>query len=350
MDKDLLQKIDDSIYKELIDNRDNVFTDTIFYNIHRHFPKVKKSIFSDMITDENVPWDDSERNDEEASHEVLDDRKMHKAFIDAGYVYRYVGYNSYYFNETSIVMLENVSVTVSSDYEEDIEKIHKMIVTKANESKSSVGMVMRTATGYDTRYLEFDKVDIDVSKNYNDDIPLDRIEKFILKDTTGVALFYGEPGTGKTSFIKYLINKYKTKNFIILDSDLLGEVSSRSLISEFVENTGSIYIIEDAEKLLSSRDHSYNPIISAFLNMSDGITASAINCKFICTFNTALSNIDDAIKRKGRMKVKYEFKKLAADKVNKINSELNKDMSLAELYNYNDENDFSKTQKRKMGF
>ena len=83
--------------------------------------------------------------------------------------------------------------------------------------------------------------------------------------------------------------------------------------------------------------------------MTDGILANVINCKFICTFNTDLNNIDDAIKRKGRMKLKYEFKKLSHDKVKNIIGD-DKDMTIADVVYAKHENDFSKKIQKKIGF
>ena len=37
------------------------------------------------------------------------------------------------------------------------------------------------------------------------------------------------------------------------------------------------------------------------------LPCSIIKCKFICTFNTNIENVDKALLRKGRMKLKYEF-------------------------------------------
>ena len=209
--------------------------------------------------------------------------------------------------------------------------------------------MVRTSVGYTINYVSFNKVNVDVNKTYNDDLPLLAIDDFINKENTGLCLFYGEPGTGKSYFIKYLIQSYN-KDFIILNSDVLYDSTSNSLIIEFITNKNAIYIIEDCEKLLVARDNEHNPIISAFLNMTDGILAEVISCKFICTFNTDLTNIDKALLRKGRLKLKYEFKKLNKDKVSIIAPELHEDMSVADLFNYKKENDYSKKKRQKIGF
>ena len=70
------------------------------------------------------------------------------------------------------------------------------------------------------------------------------------------------------------------------------------------------------------------------------------------SFNTSLSNIDKALLRKGRLTLKYEFKKLAKDKVKKLipEEEIKQDMSLADIYNFKEENDYSKKQTSTIGF
>ena len=114
----------------------------------------------------------------------------------------------------------------------------------------------------------------------------------------------------------------------------------------------TIFILEDCEKALLNRERNYNPVMSILLNLTDGIIGDVLNIKLICTFNTSLSNIDKALLRKGRLSLKYEFKKLAKEKCRKLMNDdtINEDMSLADLYNRDEENDYSKTNSHKIGF
>ena len=81
----------------------------------------------------------------------------------------------------------------------------------------------------------------------------------------------------------------------------------------------------------------------------------SLKLKFICTFNTDLHNIDKAILRKGRMKIKYEFKDLTKEKVKEIFKKIGVDESLAkpmpicDVYNYLEDNGNTETIK-KIGF
>ena len=109
--------------------------------------------------------------------------------------------------------------------------------------------------------------------------------------------------------------------------------------------------MEDCEKALTSRDKVYNPVMSTLLNLTDGIIADVLGIKLICTFNTNLNNIDKALLRKGRLSLKYEFKKLNAEKASKLlGRNITNEMSLADIYYDKEENDFSKKIERKIGF
>ena len=171
------------------------------------------------------------------------------------------------------------------------------------------------------------------------------------EDKPELMLFYGDPGTGKTSLIKHFISKFIEKQFVFMDGTLLANVQQERLMSYFLEHQNTIFILEDCEKALVDREHNFNPVMPVLLNITDGIIGDVLGIKLICTFNTALSKIDQALLRKGRLSLKYEFKKLAKEKVSKIlGYDVDKDMSLAEIYNIDDENDFSKTNSRKIGF
>lgn len=205
-----------------------------------------------------------------------------------------------------------------------------------------------------TTWYDYKPINVDIHKNYNDDFEnaYDKICNIIENDDKpGLMFLYGDPGTGKSTIIKYLITQYPEKDFIFLDGNLLYNASPEKLISYFLECQNSIFILEDCEKALMSRDKGYNPVMTTLLNLTDGIISDVLGIKLICTFNTNINNIDKALLRKGRLTLKYEFKKLAKEKASiLLEEEAKEDMTLADIYNYKEENDFSKNNSKRIGF
>lgn len=238
---------------------------------------------------------------------------------------------------------------------EDIETVFNMIkpfcgISK-KEDRTEFGITAVDSTGaLYTSWYDYINPEINIEQNYNDDLPYDHICNIVNREgKPDLMLFYGDPGTGKSSFIKHLICTFPNKEFVFLDGGILINVQQDKLMSYFLENQNTIFILEDCEKALTDREHNYNPIMPILLNITDGIIGDILGIKLICTFNTSLRNIDPALLRKGRLSLKYEFKKLEGKKVEKILGK-NVDMCLADIYNYEEENDFSKKNTHKIGF
>lgn len=266
--------------------------------------------------------------------------------------------------------LMNITMSEDSDmadfYEEifckeqDIEKIFNLLkdsfVVSSKKNKIEFGITaIDSANTLYTSWYQYEEKNIDIEKNYNDDFPYEKICKLMeTEDKAELIFLYGEPGTGKTSLIKHLISKYKESSFVFMDGTILANTPQHKLMSYFLDNQNTIFILEDCEKALKDRNDvysGYNNVMPILLNITDGVIADVLGIKLICTFNTSLDKIDKALLRKGRLSLKYEFKKLTKDKVaNILGHSVNKDMSLAEIYNIEEENDFSKKIQKKIGF
>ena len=243
------------------------------------------------------------------------------------------------------------NVIYTDNIEDSMDLIKNMFEKYEKHSKIEFGIAaIDCSNSLYTAWYEYNKKEIDIKKNYNDDIPYDKICDLIsTEENSELFLFYGEPGTGKSSFIKHLMCKYPDKEFVFIDGALLANSSQEKLMSYFLENNETIFILEDCEKILVDRELNYNPVMSLLLNITDGIIADVLGIKIICTFNTSLKNIDKALLRKGRLSLKYEFKKLSKDKVKKLIG-VEKEMTLADIYNNDEENDYSKKETKKIGF
>lgn len=156
--------------------------------------------------------------------------------------------------------------------------------------------------------------------NNEDKITYEFIDNFIkkyemykskqLNYKTGL-LFYGEPGTGKSTFIKILANKYNRNILQINIGDI--EYINFNELSSILNNDPNKYIVlfEDIDTLYLNRDkgeNKFNNVINKLLQFLDS-NSSPNNVIFIATTNY-VGRLDDALLREGRFDLKLEFKPL----------------------------------------
>jgi hypothetical protein len=203
--------------------------------------------------------------------------------------------------------------------------------------------------------------DLDLENHYNDDFKEvhEKIGGWIGDFSTPnnkLVLLHGIHGSGKTNYIKHLLNSNSDVKKIYIPPYFVQSIGDPSFLPVIKKEKESLLIIEDAEKILLSREeHGDNSAISILLNICDGIMADVLNFKIIATFNTPEDRIDYALTRKGRTFLKYKFDELSEAKTVNLFKSLHgqdppkKKMTLAEIYN--DENVFgTKKQVRKVGF
>ncbi len=242
--------------------------------------------------------------------------------------------------------------------EEDIIALNHTIRNKFGLEKAPTFKVLtHNNRDFDTEDVRTEKVAIEIDKNYNTDFKqeVEKIKNAIDTKTSGLILLYGKPGTGKTTFIKSLITAHQKSNFIFIQNEFVNKLLEPSFISFLLQQRNSILIIEDAEKVITSRERAQQEsVVSTILQLTDGLFSDYLNIKIICTFNTSLSKIDTALLRKGRMITKYEFKELSLEKTNKLLKEFNaslvdEPLVLTEIYNRN-EKKYPNLKTPKIGF
>jgi hypothetical protein len=198
---------------------------------------------------------------------------------------------------------------------------------------------------------------VDISELYNDDfIEIDGIiSQSLQKTESGMILLHGDPGTGKTTYIKHLICKFIDKEFIFIQNDFVKDLLKPSFVSFLLQNKNAILIIEDAEKVVVSRENSMNDsVVSTILQLTDGLFSDFLNIKIICTFNTNIERIDKALLRKGRMIAKYKFSALSPEKTASLAKKLGYEntsgsLTLADIFGL-DKRGFEQTSKKAIGF
>lgn len=281
-------------------------------------------------------------------------KNLYKAFSECFYI-RVVGYSTFRFwSEGLLVNLRDDGMEIMYDPVSPklLETTVDCIVPKPFDGAKTIAYIVYH-NGFSVTNLKVKKQDCDVKSNYNDDLPDERIVNWINSDDSGVVVLHGDPGTGKTSYIRNLI--YRTDNrFLFFDKSIFQHMSEASLIDLLINRRNSVIILEDCEDLLTNRT-GFGSCMSTILNLTDGILGDSMKFKFICTFNANIVDIDPAILRKGRMRLKYEFKKLTGKKARALGEKLGiknvpeKEMPLCEVYNYAVDNGGTKKES-KVGF
>ncbi len=132
-------------------------------------------------------------------------------------------------------------------------------------------------------------------------------------------------------------------------------ITDPSLMNIMIDNPNSVFVIEDAENIIIDRNRNASLAVSALLNLADGLLSDCLNIQIICSFNTDLSRVDNALMRKGRLIAKYEFCELETHKAqvlsNKLgfDTQITKPMTLSAIYNQNDM-EFAPAYRKTIGF
>lgn len=245
----------------------------------------------------------------------------------------------------------------ADEYADAIVKLKK----RKKKAEACFSVIVKNGNNENLHRLKNINPKLNLEKNYNDDIlPVHQniLKKLKTKDGSGLILLYGEPGTGKSTYIRHLIHCLKDRNIIFLSSVMVNGYKVHELTALLLDNPSSILIIEEAEDLLVEREDNYNSGIAMLLNITDGLLGKSLNVKVICTFNTHISKIDKALLRKGRLIAAYDFKPLSIEKSKALLAEkgitdykVTEPMTLAELFNISEKGfTFELNERKPIGF
>lgn len=232
------------------------------------------------------------------------------------------------------------------------------------EEVPKIGIIKTTRHGPAVTYIDH-KTDYKFNyNNYNEDFSsfFEDLKVKLTGDVkTGLYLFYGDAGTGKSSAIRHLITEID-RPVVFIPPQMINCLSSpdfTDLVTGSLKN--SILVIEDAEKALMKReseDGFFNSeLVSSVLNLTDGLYADLAQTAIIATYNCNRNLVDPALLRKGRLRSEYHFKKLSIDRSQQLmdtlghECDVEEEMSLADIFNYQKQySNKVEEKKRSVGF
>lgn len=129
-----------------------------------------------------------------------------------------------------------------------------------------------------------------------------------------VLILIGEPGTGKTTFIRGLVRDLKCETWVTYDPKVqeAEKFYTDFLIPDNSKSNGDdvrVLVLEDADSMIGSRTDG-NKIMNRLLNISDGLVAFPQRKFIISTNLPGLKDMDKALLRPGRCEAILNFRKL----------------------------------------
>ena len=173
-----------------------------------------------------------------------------------------------------------------------------------------------------------------------------------MDSSASVLVLIGPPGTGKTTFIRGLLQQTKTNALVSYDANIL---EKDYIFARFVEGSNSVMVLEDADNFLGNRTDG-NSVMHKFLNIGDGLITTKGKKMIFSTNLPSIKDIDPALIRPGRCFDIVEFRPLKPEEQNNLAKRLDledyksstEDRTLAEIFHTQIQS--KKIAKRTMGF
>jgi hypothetical protein len=254
----------------------------------------------------------------------------------------------------------HVSVRAACKDREEAKRLCDLLLPFKLQLKNKIYMLTASYGELNLSPLPTMDVNSNLALNYGSEFEAfhEKLMDSLKTKTSGLYLFSGPPGTGKSSYIKYLTTCDIGRKIVYIPGGMIEQLVSPEMVPLLVENKNIILVIEDAEKALISREVSANTdMVQTVLNLTSGFLGDAANVSIIATFNTSKDNIDSALLRKGRLKLSYEFDKLSLDDTIKLaeslglnTSGITEGMTLADIYHMEEQPGYEKPEEKRVGF
>ncbi|HZM05950.1 MAG TPA: AAA family ATPase [Candidatus Saccharimonadales bacterium] len=188
----------------------------------------------------------------------------------------------------------------------------------------------------------------DLALHYGEDFPAweEQWTERMRRTQSGLTIFHGPPGCGKTSYLRALMARLLDKAvFYFVPVSEAQMLFNPRFLTFWMKQTkrnpkkSKIVLLEDAEEWLLPRGSGSSDKVSNLLNLADGFLGDHLKLHVIATTNMPIERLDPAIARPGRLVGARQFPRLGREQALRLVQAKNiqnlpeqPDYSLAEIY------------------
>lgn len=219
---------------------------------------------------------------------------------------------------------------------EFVEEVKTLWLANFEVSTSNIEWIYSPDGSSVSVALRKDRNPVSEMYSFLDEETLEDYYDRFMNSNASILLLIGPPGTGKTSFIRGLLQHTNSNAILTYDPQVLAK---DYVFAQFIEGDSDLFIIEDADTLLHKRSDG-NDMMHKFLNVGDGLVTTVGKKMIFSTNLPSIKDVDAALIRPGRCFDILNFENLPMEKVEVLCKKLNlplpagnkKNYSLAEVF------------------